>query len=103
GPEKDEGSRRCLVTSVAFSRETVPPYHDTGSGPTQPHRFYCGIGLQARTMHVCIFEYAGLLVCDCNFLSESEPVILKACGGEEQPHWPLSLTFLPRPAPHSEP
>jgi transposase len=33
---------------------------------TQPHRFYCGIDLHARTMHVCILDHAGNVVLDRN-------------------------------------
>jgi hypothetical protein len=32
----------------------------------QPHRFYCGIDLHARTMHVCILEHDGDVVFDRN-------------------------------------
>jgi len=38
---------------------------------SQPHRFYCGIDLHARTMHVCILAHDGGVVCDdhlpCHF------------------------------------
>ncbi len=30
----------------------------------QQHRFYCGIDLHARTMHVCILDQQGEVVCD---------------------------------------
>ena len=33
---------------------------------TTPHRFYCGIDLHARTMHVCVLDAAGTVVCDRN-------------------------------------
>ena len=33
---------------------------------TQQHRFYCGIDLHARTMHVCILDHAGNVVLDRN-------------------------------------
>jgi len=33
---------------------------------TQQHRFYCGIDLHARTMHVCILDHAGNVVFDKN-------------------------------------
>jgi transposase len=33
---------------------------------TQQHRFYCGIDLHARTMHVCILDQTGNLVLDKN-------------------------------------
>ena len=26
---------------------------------TTPHRFYAGINLHARTMHLCVFDYTG--------------------------------------------
>src|SRR5262245_26733452 len=58
-------------------RERVPPNHDPGSGPhttpetmmrfyNQQHRFYCGIDLHARTMHVCILRHDGTIVFDKN-------------------------------------
>ena len=33
---------------------------------SQPHRFYCGVDLHARTMHVCILDQDGNVVCDRN-------------------------------------
>src|SRR5436305_15336706 len=60
------GSRGChLVSKRGSFRKGVLSNHDPGSGPTQPketmmrfynqpHRFYAGIDLHARTMHVCI-------------------------------------------------
>jgi transposase len=33
---------------------------------TTPHRFYCGIDLHARTMHVCILDHEGNVVFDKN-------------------------------------
>ena len=37
----------------------------------QPHRFYCGIDLHARTMHVCVLAHDGEVVLDrklpCHF------------------------------------
>jgi len=33
---------------------------------TEQHRFYCGIDLHARSMHVCILDHAGALVFDRN-------------------------------------
>ena len=32
----------------------------------QPHPFYCGIDLHARTMHLCILDQAGNVVFDKN-------------------------------------
>src|SRR5947199_669359 len=51
--------------------------HGAGSGPTQPketmmrfydrqHRFYAGIDLHSRTMHLCILDSTGAVVCDVN-------------------------------------
>ena len=31
-----------------------------------PHRFYAGIDLHARTMHVCVLDAAGTVVLDTN-------------------------------------
>ena len=28
----------------------------------QPHRFYCGVDLHARTMYLCILDHAGTIV-----------------------------------------
>jgi transposase len=36
------------------------------------HRFYCGIDLHARTMHVCIVDEAGRLVADRNIAAHAE-------------------------------
>src|SRR5262249_47378362 len=33
---------------------------------TQQHRFYAGIDLHARTMHVCVLDHDGSVVCDRN-------------------------------------
>ena len=33
---------------------------------TQPHRFYCGVDLHARTMYLCILDQAGQVVFDKN-------------------------------------
>ena len=33
---------------------------------TQPHRFYCGIDLHARSMHVCVLDQGGTVVFDRN-------------------------------------
>src|SRR5436309_1829549 len=49
--------------------------HGAGSGPTQPketmmrfydqqHRFYAGVDLHARTMHLCILDATGAVVLD---------------------------------------
>jgi transposase len=39
---------------------------------TQQHRFYCGIDLHARTMHLCILDHAGTVVFDRNLASRPE-------------------------------
>jgi hypothetical protein len=33
---------------------------------SQPHRFYCGIDLHARTMYLCILDHDGNIVFDHN-------------------------------------
>jgi hypothetical protein len=33
---------------------------------TGQHRFYCGVDLHARTMHVCVLDHDGQVVCDRN-------------------------------------
>ncbi len=52
--------------------------HDAGSGPHPTrraamrfydschHRFYCGVDLHARTMHVCVLDHDGQVVADKN-------------------------------------
>jgi transposase len=44
---------------------------------TTPHRFYCGIDLHARSMHVCILDHEGLVVFDRNLPCHFE-TLLKA-------------------------
>src|SRR5437879_5936129 len=39
---------------------------------TQQHRFYCGIDLHARTMHLCILDQAGNVVLDKNLAARPE-------------------------------
>jgi hypothetical protein len=39
------------------------------------HRFYCGIDLHARSMHVCILEEAGKIVFDKNLPSRPESLL----------------------------
>src|SRR5947209_7199930 len=66
-PKCGKGSRGDDLTSQ----------HGAGSGPTQPketmmrfydrqHRFYAGIDLHARTLHLCVLDAAGAVVCDVN-------------------------------------
>lgn len=38
----------------------------------QPHQFYCGIDLHARTMHLCVLDQAGQVVCDKNIVARPE-------------------------------
>ena len=44
---------------------------------TSQHRFYCGIDLHARTMHVCILDHDGNVVVDRN-LPCHFPALLQA-------------------------
>jgi hypothetical protein len=64
-------------------RERVPPNHDAGSGPHATreiamrfyacqHRFYCGVDLHARSMHVCVLDHDGQVVCDKNLACRPE-------------------------------
>jgi hypothetical protein len=41
----------------------------------QQHQFYCGIDLHARTMHVCVLEPAGGIVCDRNLPCHFETLL----------------------------
>jgi transposase len=41
----------------------------------QPHRFYCGIDLHARTMHVCVLDAAGTIVYDRNLPCHFESLL----------------------------
>ena len=43
----------------------------------QPHRFYCGVDLHARTMYLCILDSAGQVVFDKNLVAEPD-AFLKA-------------------------
>ncbi len=36
----------------------------------QPHRFYCGVDLHARTMYLCILDNAGQVVYDKNLAAD---------------------------------
>ena len=40
-----------------------------------PHRFYCGIDLHARTMHVCVPDSAGTVVLDRNLPCHFETLL----------------------------
>jgi transposase len=44
---------------------------------TQQHRFYCGIDLHARSMHLCVLDAAGQVVLDKNLAARPE-ALLKA-------------------------
>src|ERR1700726_2107402 len=77
---RDQGG---ALSQRGIFRESVPPNHDAGSGP-QPyqesmmrfystqHRFYGGIDLHARTMHVCVLDHDGQVVCDQNLACRPE-------------------------------
>ena len=39
------------------------------------HRFYCGIDLHARSMHVCVLDHAGNIVFDRNLASRPETLL----------------------------
>ena len=39
---------------------------------TQQHRFYCGVDLHARTMHVCVLDQQGAVVLDRNLACRPE-------------------------------
>src|SRR6516165_9747731 len=63
---RDQGG---ALSRRGIFRERVPPNHDAGSGPhptretamrfySRQHRFYCGVDLHARTMHVCVLDHA---------------------------------------------
>jgi transposase len=40
-----------------------------------PHRFYCGIDLHARTMHVCVLDFTGAVVLDRNLPCHFETLL----------------------------
>jgi len=44
---------------------------------TQPHRFYCGIDLHARSMHLCLLDHDGHVLLDKNIAARPE-TFLKA-------------------------
>src|SRR5262249_30183092 len=70
-------------------RKDAPSNHHAGSGPPTPtetmtmrvyskqHRFYCGIDLHARSLHLCILDQAGQVVFDRNIAARPE-TFLKA-------------------------
>src|SRR5262245_11595364 len=39
------------------------------------HRFYCGIDRHARSMHLCVLDHAGSVVCDRNLPSRPEALL----------------------------
>jgi transposase len=39
---------------------------------SRPHRFYCGVDLHARTMHVCVLDHHGQVVLDRNLACRPE-------------------------------
>src|SRR6266702_4134715 len=41
----------------------------------QQHRFYAGIDLHARTLHLCVLDHAGTIVCDKNLPARPEPLL----------------------------
>src|SRR5262245_21778369 len=66
-------------------RVRLPP-RLAGSGPTQPrettmryytqsHRFYAGIDLHARTLHLCVLDQQGSVVCDQNLPAKPEALL----------------------------
>jgi transposase len=42
---------------------------------TQPHRFYCGIDLHTRSLHLCVLDQAGTVVFDKNVPARPEPFL----------------------------
>jgi transposase len=42
---------------------------------TKQHRFYAGIDLHSRTLHLCILDQAGTVVCDKNLPARPEPLL----------------------------
>src|ERR1700730_13254016 len=77
---RDQGS---ALSQRGIFRESVPPNHEAGSGPhpyqesmmrfySTQHRFYCGIDLHARTMHVCVLDHDGNVVFDRNLACRPE-------------------------------
>jgi transposase len=42
---------------------------------TQPHRFYAGIDLHARTLHLCVLDQQGTVVCDKNLPAKPEALL----------------------------
>src|SRR5712692_7698726 len=41
----------------------------------QPHRFYAGIDLHARSLHLCILDHDGRTVFDRNLASQPQPLL----------------------------
>jgi len=42
---------------------------------TQEHRFYAGIDLHARSLHLCVLDHAGSVVCDKNLPSHPDALL----------------------------
>ena len=42
---------------------------------TKQHRFYAGIDLHARTLHLCVLDQQGAVVCDKNLPARPEPLL----------------------------
>ncbi len=42
---------------------------------TKQHRFYAGIDLHARTLHLCVLDHQGNTICDKNLPARPEPLL----------------------------
>jgi hypothetical protein len=42
---------------------------------THSHRFYCGIDLHARSLHLCILDQDGAVALDKNIVARPEPFL----------------------------
>ena len=62
----------------------------------QPHRFYCGVDLHARTMYVCILDEAGAIRLDKNLADAGTGEAPGARAGGARSRKPRSCRARPR-------
>ena len=66
---------------------------------TTQHRFYCGIDLHARTMHVCVLDAAGTVVLDHHGFIETGQAAANRIAGADGPTTVRRPVFLETSVP----
>ena len=61
---------------------------------TMQHRFYCGIDLHARSMHVCILDNVGAVVFDRNLPCRPDSLLPARCHAFAA-HSDVDVSFIP--------